>query len=102
MSITEIAIKRPTLVVVIFTVLTLLGITCYTKLNYELIPKHSFPALSIVTTYPGASANEVESSVSKKLEDALSSLENVKSMQTTSQEGLSSITIELESSVTLI
>ena len=98
MSITEIAIKRPTLVVVIFTVLALLGITCYTNLNYELIPKLSFPALSIVTSYPGASANEVESSVSKKLEDALSSLENVKSMQTTSQEGLSSITIELESS----
>jgi len=98
MSITEIAIKRPTLVVVIFTVLAILGITSYTKLNYELIPKLNFPALSIVTTYPGASANEVESSVSKKLEDALSSLENVKSMQTTSQEGLSSITIELESS----
>jgi len=98
MSITEIAIKRPTLVVVIFTVLAILGITCYNSLNYELIPKLSFPALSITTTYPGASANEVESSVSKKLEDALSSLENVKSMQTTSQEGLSSITIELESS----
>ena len=98
MSITEIAIKRPTLVVVIFTVLAILGITCYTKLNYELIPKLNFPALSIVTTYPGASANEVESSVTKKLEDALSSLENVKSMQSTSQEGLSSITIELESS----
>ncbi|HBX52574.1 MAG: acriflavin resistance protein [Bacteroidetes bacterium GWF2_33_38] len=98
MSITEIAIKRPTLVVVIFTVLAILGITCYTKLNYELIPKLSFPALSIVTTYPGASANEVESSVTKELEDALSSLENVKSMQSTSQEGLSSISIELESS----
>lgn len=98
MSITEIAIKRPTLVVVIFTVLALLGITSYTKLNYELIPKLSFPALSITTTYPGASANEVESSVTKELEDALSSLENVKSMQSTSQEGLSSITIELESS----
>jgi len=98
MSITEIAIKRPTLIVVIFSVLVILGITCYTNLNYELIPKLSFPSLSITTTYPGASANEVESSVSKKLEDALSSLENVKSMQTTSQEGLSSITIELESS----
>ncbi|MFA6336178.1 MAG: efflux RND transporter permease subunit, partial [Bacteroidales bacterium] len=73
MSITEIAIKRPTLVVVIFTVLAILGITCYTNLNYELIPKLNFPSLSIVTTYPGASANEVESSVTKKLEDALSS-----------------------------
>ncbi|MGA3013045.1 MAG: efflux RND transporter permease subunit [Bacteroidales bacterium] len=98
MSITEIAIKRPTLVVVFFSVLAILGITCYTKLNYELIPKLSFPALSIVTTYPGASANEIESSVTKKLEDALSSLENVKSMQSSSQEGLSTITIELESS----
>jgi len=98
MSITEIAIKRPTLVVVIFTVLAILGVTSYSKLNYKLIPKLSFPALSITTTYPGASANEVESSVTKELEDALSSLENVKSMQSTSQEGLSSITIELESS----
>jgi hydrophobic/amphiphilic exporter-1 (mainly G- bacteria), HAE1 family len=97
MSITEIVIKRPTLVVVVFSVLAILGVTCYTKLNYELIPKLSFPALSIVTIYPGASANEVESSVTKKLEDALSSLEKVKSMQSTSQEGASSITIELES-----
>jgi HAE1 family hydrophobic/amphiphilic exporter-1 len=97
MSITEIVIKRPTLVVVVFSVLAILGVTCYTKLNYELIPKLSFPALSIVTIYPGASANEVESSVTKKLEDALSSLEKVKSMQSTSLEGASSITIELES-----
>jgi hydrophobic/amphiphilic exporter-1 (mainly G- bacteria), HAE1 family len=97
MSITELVIKRPTLVVVIFTVLAILGITCYTKLNYELIPKLSFPALSIVTSYPGASANEVESSVTKKIEDALSSLENVKYMSSTSQEGTSSISIELES-----
>ena len=98
MTITEIAIKRPTLVIVIFTVLTILGITCYTSLNYELIPKLNFPSLNIITAYPGASANEVESSVTKKLEDAISSLENVKSMQSTSQEGLSSVTIELESS----
>jgi len=97
MSITEIVIKRPTLVVVVFTVLTILGISCYTLLNYELIPKLSFPTLSIITTYPGASANEVESSVTKKLEDGLSSMEKVKSMQSTSQEGVSSITIELES-----
>lgn len=97
MSITEIAIKRPTLIVVIFSVLAILGVTCYTQLNYELIPKLSFPTLSITTTYPGASANEVESSVTKKLEDALSSLENVKNIQSTSQEGQSSITIELES-----
>jgi HAE1 family hydrophobic/amphiphilic exporter-1 len=96
MSLTELAIKRPTLVVVIFTVLGLLGITYYTKLNYDLIPKLSVNQISISTTYPGASATEVESSVTKKLEDALASLENVKSMSSTSQEGVSVITIELE------
>lgn len=96
MSITEISIKRPTLVVVVFFVLAILGITSYTKLNYELIPKLNFPMVSVMTAYPGASANEVESSLTKKLEDALSSLENVKHIQSTSQEGVSMITIELE------
>jgi HAE1 family hydrophobic/amphiphilic exporter-1 len=98
MSITEVAIKRPTLVVVVFSVLALLGITSYTMLNYDLIPKLNIPVISVTTTYPGASANEVESSVTKKLEDALSSLENVKNMSGSSQEGVSSIIIELESS----
>lgn len=97
MSITELAIKRPTLVVVVFTVLGLLGITYFTKLNYELIPKLSMNVISITATYPGASANEVESAVTKVLEDALASLEHVKSMESTSQEGVSSISIELES-----
>jgi hydrophobic/amphiphilic exporter-1 (mainly G- bacteria), HAE1 family len=97
MSITEIAIKRPTLVVVIFTVLGIFGISSYTRLKYDLIPKMNIPVVSVITMYPGASAAEVESSVTKKIEDALSSLENVKNMQSTSQEGASSITLELES-----
>jgi HAE1 family hydrophobic/amphiphilic exporter-1 len=53
--------------------------------------------ISVSTTYAGASANEVESSVTKVLEEALASLENVSSMESTSQEGTSSISIELES-----
>jgi HAE1 family hydrophobic/amphiphilic exporter-1 len=98
MSITEVAIKRPTLVVVAFAVLAILGITSYSLLNYDLIPKMNIPVVSIVTTYPGASANEVESSVTKKVEDAVSSLENIKNLYSTSQEGVSSVIIELESS----
>ncbi|MDP4206474.1 MAG: efflux RND transporter permease subunit, partial [Bacteroidota bacterium] len=97
MSVTEIAIKRPTLIVVIFAVLGILGITSYSMLKYDLIPKLSVPVVTVITQYPGASAAEVESSVTKKLEDALSSLENVKDMQSTSQEGASTITVELES-----
>jgi|WetSurMetagenome_2_1015567.scaffolds.fasta_scaffold00229_3 hydrophobic/amphiphilic exporter-1 (mainly G- bacteria), HAE1 family len=98
MTITQLIIKRPTLVVVLFTVLTLLGIMSYMQLNYDLFPKMNIPVISVITQYPGAAASEVENSVTKKLEDALSSLEKMKDMQSTSQEGLSSITIELESS----
>ena len=97
MSITEIAIKRPTLVVVIFTVLAILGISSYTLLNYELMPKLNFPSISVSTSYPGASANEVENSVTKKLEDALSRLEDVDNITSSSQEGVSGITIALNS-----
>ncbi len=97
MSITEIAIKRPTLVVVVFSVLAILGITSYSLLNYDLIPKMNVPIVSVATVYPGASANEVESSVTKKIEDALSSMENVKNISSSSQEGVSSIVMELES-----
>jgi HAE1 family hydrophobic/amphiphilic exporter-1 len=97
MTVTEIAIKRSAFVVVVFTALTLLGLLCYSMLNYELIPKIDAPMLSITTQYSGASADEVESSVTKVLEDALSSLENTKNMNSTSQEGVSLIQIELES-----
>jgi hydrophobic/amphiphilic exporter-1 (mainly G- bacteria), HAE1 family len=95
MSITELSIKRPTLVAVIFAILTIAGILSYTMLKYDLLPKIDVPVVSIMTVYPGASAVDVESSVTKKLEDALSSLENVDNMSSTSQEGLSMIVITL-------
>ena len=95
MSISEISIKRPTLVVVVFTVLALLGIISYRSLKYDLIPRMNVPMINIITAYPGASASDVESSVTKKLEDALASLENVDNMKSTSIEGVSTITIEL-------
>ena len=95
MTISELAIKRSTLVVIVFTALTLLGLLCYKMLNYDLIPKIDIPIILISTQYPGASAEEVETSVTKKLEDALSALENVKKMSSSSQEGSSTIMIEL-------
>jgi HAE1 family hydrophobic/amphiphilic exporter-1 len=95
MQITKIAIKRPTMVVVLFTVLTLLGIFSYTQLSYELLPKFSSNIITISTIYPGAAPSEVENSVTKKLEDAVASLEGIKSIQSTSMESISIITIEL-------
>lgn len=95
MKITEISIKRPSLVIVLFITLTFLGLNSYQKLGYELMPKFSAPVLTISAIYPGASPNEVENSVTKKLEDALSSMENVKKITSSSYEGLSVIVVEL-------
>ncbi|MCX6271587.1 MAG: efflux RND transporter permease subunit [Bacteroidetes bacterium] len=93
MNITALSIKRPTLIVVIFTVLTFLGIVSYYRLNYELLPKYSQPVLFVGTAYPGASPTEVENSVTKKIEDAVSSLEEIDNIQSTSFEGYSAIVI---------
>ncbi|WP_421895357.1 efflux RND transporter permease subunit [Marinoscillum sp.] len=96
MSITEISVKRPTLVVVLFTILTLLGLISYSSLSYELLPKITSPVLSIVTVYPGASPGEVENAVTIKVEDAVSSLEGVESLKSISMESVSSVTVELK------
>ncbi len=77
MNLTEISIKRPSLIIVLFSVLSLLGIIGYKNLSYELMPDFNQPIVVIKTVYPGAEPTEVESSVSRKIEDALSNLEGV-------------------------
>lgn len=96
MSITELSIKRPSLILVIFIVLMLAGLFSMSKLSYELIPKFSVPLVIINTVYPGASPTEVENSVTRVLEDAVSNMENVTSMRSTSYESVSFIFIELK------
>lgn len=95
MTITELSVKRPTLAVVVFTIIALLGIISYSGLGYELLPKITSPQLSISTTYPGASPSEVENSVTTNIEDAVSAMEGVKSITSTSQEGISIVNVEL-------
>lgn len=96
MSISDISVKRPTLVVVIFSILVLLGLVGYNTLTYELLPKINAPVISITTIYPGAGPNEVETSVTKKIEEAVSDLENLESTQSLSQEGASVVTVNLK------
>jgi HAE1 family hydrophobic/amphiphilic exporter-1 len=94
MNFTKISITRPSLIVVIFTVLSLLGAYSYTLLNYELTPDISIPTVSINTVYPGASAAEIESSVTKKIEDAVSAIEKIDMISSKSAEGYSFVKID--------
>ncbi len=93
MTITELAIKRPIIIIVLFTALGLLGMIGYSQLNYEAFPKINIPVVTIQTVYVGASASEIESSVTKKIEDAVSGLDKVDNIVSTSAEGISQVTI---------
>ncbi|HOU46686.1 MAG TPA: efflux RND transporter permease subunit, partial [Chitinophagales bacterium] len=96
MSITEIAIKRPLLIMVVFATLIIFGILGYSKLNYNLLPKFEAPIISIQTVYKGASSDEVQNNVTKKIEDAVSSIEGVDIISSSSQENVSVVTIQLK------
>lgn len=93
----ELSIKKPLIVFVMFAIIALMGAFTFTLLNINLIPKISSNVLTISTIYPGASASEVETSVTKKIEDAISSLENIETIKSVSQEGFEFTTIELKS-----
>ena len=95
MKLAEISIKRPSLVIVLFTILTLGGLLSYSMMGYELIPKFETNMVTISTIYPGASPSEVETSVTRKIEDAVGSLENVKKVESSSYESLSVIMVQL-------
>ena len=96
MNITEISIKRPSLIIVLFSVFTLLGFIGYKNLSYELMPDFNQPVVVIKTVYPGAEPNEVENSVSRKIEDALSNLEGVDYLVTKSLPNASIIIANLK------
>ncbi|MDP5198633.1 efflux RND transporter permease subunit [Flavobacterium sp. DG2-3] len=95
MKLAEISIKRPSLVIVLFTILTLGGLFSYSQLGYELIPKFETNVITVSTVYPGASPSEVENTVTKKIEDAIASLENIKKIDSKSYESLSVVSITL-------
>ena len=96
MSITELSIKRPSLILVVFLVLMLAGLFSYSKLGYELIPKFDMPFIIVNTIYPGASPSDVENSVTRVIEEAVSNMENVLSIRGNSMESLSFVFVELK------
>ena len=98
MTLTELSIKRPSFIIVIFTILVGGGLLCYNQLSVELLPDFSPPLITVTTTYPGASPATVESQVSKPLEDALSGLENISEVTSFSLDNASILLLEFKES----
>lgn len=91
MKISDLSIRKPIYVIVLFLVIGILGLLGYSSMKAELMPKFTPPSLNVQVIYPGASPTEVESSLTIKLEDVLSSMAGVESMRSYSFEGMSMV-----------
>src|SRR5258706_7305032 len=98
MTLTELSIKRPSLIVIIFAALGVLGLFGLSQLKYDLLPKITPPFVTITTIYPGASPNEVQTAVTKTIEDAVSGLDKLSAVYAASSEGVSFVSIEFQQS----
>jgi HAE1 family hydrophobic/amphiphilic exporter-1 len=88
MKLPEIAVRRPVTTVMLFAAVTLLGCVAFFKLNLDLLPDIEPPAVSVITPYPGASATDVESEVTKYLEDQLSTTPDLDRLESKSKDNI--------------
>lgn len=89
-------VERYRVVYLILIGLLLLGGTAYIGLPREKAPEIELPYVNIMTTYVGASPNEIEKLITDEIESKINGLEDIKEITSTSQNGVSSITIEYE------
>ena len=94
MKLSDISIHRPVFATVVSLLLIVLGVIAFTRLPLRELPDIDPPVVSISTTYTGASAQVMETRVTKVLEDAVSGIEGVDTIQSNSQNGSSQINIE--------
>ncbi len=94
MKISELSIKRPVLAVVMSMLLIVLGVMSFTRLTLRELPAIDPPIVSVQVSYPGASASVVESRITQSLEDALAGIEGINTIESSSQNGSSRISIE--------
>lgn len=93
MSISEICIRRPVFTWVLVLIPVVLGVVAYFELGVDLFPRVDFPVISISAALPGASAEEMESSVTKPLEEALNTISGIDELRSTTREGACTVVV---------
>jgi len=93
MSLPKIAVERPVTMIMGLVAIIILGVVSLSKLPVDLTPNLEFPALSVITTYSQASPQEVEKSITRVIESAVSAVNDIDYIESTSSEGRSIVTI---------
>ncbi|MEN0065701.1 MAG: efflux RND transporter permease subunit [Myxococcota bacterium] len=86
-------VHRPVLVTVVTTIVLLFGLLAYGRLSIDILPEVSPPVLTVVASFPGASAEDVESTVTEPLEQALGSVNGLEQLRSTSRDNVSITTL---------
>lgn len=89
-------VKRPVFTVMIFSGLLIFGIIAYLMLPKDMLPQIEIPTLTVVTLYPGASASDVETQVTRPLEEILAGVTNLRNIFSQSKENVSTITLQFD------
>ncbi|MCX7838415.1 MAG: efflux RND transporter permease subunit [Anaerolineae bacterium] len=94
MNIANFSIRQPVFIAMLMLALIVVGFVGYSRLSVDLIPNINAPYVSVTTIYPGATPEEVQRAISEPLEEALSALNGVKNVTSTSSENVSQILVE--------
>lgn len=96
MTITELSIKRPALITMLFVALGVMGIFGYSKLGVDLLPKMDWPFVTVLTVYPGAGPEEIEQLISKPIEEGIAATSQLDNVRSISAEGYSMVLAQYE------
>ena len=96
MKIYESAVRKPISTVLIFVGLMVFGLFSLSNLAVDQYPEIEIPQISVITTYPGANAADIETNITRVLEDNLNTVSNLKKLTSKSQDNVSLITVEFE------
>src|SRR5947209_8915413 len=89
----EICIKRPVFATMIGVALIVVGLFAYLKLGVDLFPKVEFPVVTVTTMLPGALPEEIETQITKRVEEAVNTIEGIDELRAVSAEGVSQVFI---------
>ncbi|HAF85931.1 MAG TPA: AcrB/AcrD/AcrF family protein [Sphaerochaeta sp.] len=96
MSVTDTIVRRPTTIIVIYTLLAVLALVVFPNLPVELFPEMDLPMVVIYSSYAGASPETMEERVTKNIESAVSNVGGIDSIQSTSSEGFSMVMLRFK------
>ncbi len=96
MSIYKSAVTKPITTVMVFTAVMVLGIYSLINIPIDLYPEIEPPFISVMTTYAGANAADIETNITKPIEDAMNSVDQLKEVTSVSYDNLSLVTLEFE------